>query len=450
MSSDLSRRGFLSKVAAVGAVGVVGINALTSCSDDSGKVVKDVKLNLPPLLEKAPDGKPIRCGLIGCGGRGTGAALNHLNAGSGISIVALGDVFDDRLQSCRKKLKEKANNEVEDKNCFIGFDAYEKVLACDVDVVILATPPHFRPIHFAAAVAARKNAFLEKPVAVDPVGCRSVLASAKKAEAMGLKVVCGTQRQHQRDYVGVYEQVKKGAIGEITGANAYWNGGKLWHRNPKSEWSEMESHIRDWVNWTWLSGDHIVEQHVHNIDVVHWFTGKYPVKAVGFGSRQRRLTGNQYDNFSIDYTFDNEMHMHSMCRQMNGCTGNVSEFIQGTDGYTNCKNTIFAPDGTAKYKYAYPKNEKGEDTNSVAISPYDQEHIDLITCIRQDIPINKAEGCAKSTLAAIMGRMSAYSGKEVTWEEVMNSDLHLGPKIYAMGDLGMEFTIPVPGEAAKL
>ncbi len=450
--NNLSRRKFIAGAAAIGAVGALGVNALSSCSSKKGSGIKDIgDLNLPPLLDQAPDGKPLKAGLIGCGGRGTGAAMDFLRSGPNVSVTALGDVFDDRLQSCRGKIKEQYDNEIADENCFIGFDAYQKVIDSGVDVVILATPPKFRPEQFEAAVQARKHVFMEKPIAVDPEGIRSVMASAKKADAIGLKVVTGTQRRHQRDYIEVYKQVKSGVIGEIVSANCYWNSGKLWHRNPRAEWSEMEYMIRDWVNWLWLSGDHIVEQHVHNIDVINWFTGSHPMKAVGFGSRQRRITGDQFDNFSIDFEYENGMHVHSMCRQINGCVNNVSERVQGTEGSSNCKNTIWDMEGKEVFKYAYPLDEEGNETPNVKVSPYIQEHIDLVTCIRKNIPFNEAEEIAISNLVAIMGRQSAYTGKEVTFEEMMNSDLMIGPKKYVMGDIEYIQTakVPIAGEAAN-
>ena len=284
-----SRRKFLGSAVTIGAISAVGIpGILTSCSSKKG-----VPLVLPSFLDKAPDGTPIKAGLIGCGGRGTGAALNFLNAGPNLQITALADMFQDRLDDCRKKLKEEKKVEIPDSNCFVGFDAYKKVIDSGVDLVILATPPYFRPEHFKAAIDARKHVFMEKPVAVDPVGARSVMATAKNAEAIGLCVVTGNQRRHQRDYLEVYARIASGAIGNIVSANCYWNQDRLWYVEPKPAWSEMEAMIRNWVNWTWLSGDHIVEQHVHNLDVINWYTGKWPVSAVGFGSRQRRITGDQ-------------------------------------------------------------------------------------------------------------------------------------------------------------
>ena len=399
------------------------------------------------FLDQAPDGQELKAGLIGCGGRGTGAAIDFLNAGPSLKVVALGDVLQEKVTSCRKELKDQKGVEIPDEKCFVGFDAFQKVIESGVDIIILATPPFFRPEHFAAAVEARKHVFMEKPVCVDPVGARSVIATARKAQGMELSVVTGTQRRHQRDYVATYKNIAEGMIGEIVSANCYWNQSKLWHRDPNPEWTEMEYMIRDWVNWCWLSGDHIVEQHVHNLDVINWFTGKFPVKAVGFGSRLRRVTGDQYDNFSIDYVFDNDMHVHSMCRQINGCVTNVSERIQGTKGHSNCQNTIWDSAGKEVWKYEYPVTADGQPGSELKISPYLQEHIDLVTSIRTGKPFNEAENTAMSTLVAIMGRVSAYTGKEVTLDEIMNSDLKLGPKVFAFGPVDVSKEVPVAGEA---
>ena len=445
---NLSRRNFLGRAAAVGAVGAISPALITSCAP-KGKG-KEVEYTLCTMLDKAPDGPELKAGLIGCGGRGTGAAMNFLSAGPNLKVTALADVFPDRLAECRTKLKNERNQDIPDERCFTGFDAYEKLLQTDVDVVLLATPPFFRPIHFEAAVQARKHCFLEKPVAVDPAGARSIMGSAKKAAAMELSVICGTQRRHQRDYVEIYKKVAGGEIGDVTSANVYWNQSKLWHTNPKPEWSEMEAMIRNWVNWTWLSGDHIVEQHVHNIDVGLWFMGTHPVKALGFGSRQRRITGDQYDNFSVDYVFEDGRHMHSMCRQINGCGGGVYERIQGTSGAALLNgNNIRLVDLTGKDLWTFPYNVDAQGNKSIALGPYDQEHVDLVTAIRTNKPINEAENTAISTMVGIMGRISAYTGREVTYDEMMNSDLNLAPKAYVLGPVeGISRTIPVPGEAA--
>ena len=441
-NKDLNRRQFLGTAAAISALGT---GALMSACKGGANVAE---LNLPPLLDQAPDGRELKAGLVGCGGRGRGAMINFLDSGPNLKVVALADVFQDRIDKAKEVLKEK-NLEVPDEKCFLGFDAFRKVIDSGVDVVILATPPHFRPEHFEACVTARKHVFMEKPVAVDPVGARSIMSSAKKAEGLDLKVVTGTQRRHQRDYIETYKKIMGGAIGDIVSANCYWNQSQLWYRDRQQGWSDMEFMIRDWVNWCWLSGDHIVEQHVHNIDVIHWFTGMHPVKAVGFGAKHRRVTGDQYDMFSVDFVYENGMHVHSMCRQIDGCINNVSEFVMGTKGYSNCRNMIWKKDGTKSWEYEYPLNEDGERMKSVKISPYVQEHIDLVTCIRTNQPINEAENTAVSTLCAIMGRISAYTGKEVTWEEMMSSDLRLGPTEYKLGPVDIKAVIPVPGEGKK-
>ena len=450
--NNFSRRKFLASAATVGAAGAMGVGTLSSCSTSGGGntgsgasgacdwVKRDLKF--PPLLDTVPDGKVLKAGVIGCGGRGSGAAVNFLDAGlKTVTITALGDVFDDRLGSLRKKLlNHESKTEIADENCFIGFDAFEKVIASGVDIVILATPPKWRPEHFEAAVKARKHVFMEKPVAVDPVGIRQVIAAAKMAEAAGLKVVTGTQRRHELSYINLIKEINdNNGIGKITGANVYWNGGKLWHRNNKPSWSEMEWMIRNWVNWTWLSGDHIVEQHVHNLDVANWFIGTHPTKALGFGSRQRRVTGDQYDNFSIDYVYEDGMHIHSMCRQINGCSNGVYEIFHGTKAIaTTVGHKPQIVDATGKQLFLADKSE---------VSPYVQEHKDLITCIRQNIPFNEAEQTALSVMTAIMGRISAYTGKVVSFEEMMNSDMKLGPDTYIMGDIGYmaNAKVPVPG-----
>lgn len=419
---QITRRNFISTVA-------VASSLIIACA----KTSKQVKL--PPLLDIAPDGPELKVGVIGCGGRGTGAALNFVAAGPNLKVVALGDVFQDRIDRAQKKIKEKAGQEVADKNCFVGFDAFQKVIASDVDVIILGTPPHFRPEHFKAAVNAKKHVFMEKPVAVDPVGAKSIIASAEKAEAFGLSVVTGTQRRHQREYVETYKRIADGAIGDIVAARCYWNQSQLWYKERQPGWTDMEWMLRDWVNWTWLSGDHIVEQHLHNLDIINWFTHSHPVQAVGFGGRARRVTGDQFDFFSIDYQLENGVHVHSMCRQINGCTNNVSEFIVGTKGSSNCRNTIYNSDGSVAWQY-----------EGVKKSPYDQEHIDLVTAIRLDQPINEATNTAISTLVAIMGRISAYTGKETTWDEMMNSGLKIGPAEYKLGAIPLEAKIAVPGK----
>jgi len=440
---SISRRNFLGKAAVAGAAGVVAPAIISGCSREAA--FKPVGLKAWP--DQAPDGPVLKAGVIGCGGRGTGAARNFLAAGPNLQITALADTFKDRLDSCNEAIAKIAGAPVPEEKCFVGFDAAQKVIESDCDIVILATPPFFRPEHLAAAVAARKHIFTEKPVCVDPVGARSVMATALKAKEMGLSIVTGTQRRHQWNYNATYDQVQAGAIGDIVGGNVWWNGGKLWHRDNNPTWSEMEWMIRDWVNWIWLSGDHIVEQHVHNLDVMMWFTGAHPVKAHGMGSRQRRVTGDQFDNFSVEYVYEDGRRFHSQCRQINGCWNSVAERLQGTKGSTNCIDEIVDLAGNPVWTYPYPLDAEGKPNRGALKDPYVQEHITLLTAIRNNQPFNELENTAISTMVAIMGRVSSYTGKETTWEEMMNSDLKLGPTVFTFGKVDIPKDIPVAGEA---
>lgn len=452
--NKMSRREFLSYSAVAGVVGTLGVSSLlTSCADGSKKGPVPLRapgtFYIPTLTDKAIDGKPLKAGLIGCGGRGTGAAVNFLEAADNVSITALGDVFQDRIDGANKKLKEKFNFEVPAESCFAGFDAYQKVIDSGVDVVLICTPPVFRPVHFKYATEKGVHSFLEKPIAVDPDGYRSIMATAKQAASKGLSVITGTQRHHQRPYVASYQKIQEGLIGEITGGCVYWNQNQLWFRNRQTGWSDVEWMIRDWVNWKWLSGDHIVEQHVHNIDVFTWFSGLKPVKATGFGSRHRRVTGDQYDNFSVDFEFENGIHMHSMCRQIDGCSNNVSEFIQGTLGSWSSGNKEFVIkdlQGNIVWQYNKEVDEADFKTND----PYVLEHVNWITHIRRGEPIMQAEETAVSNMAGIMGRESAYTGQTVTWDETSAKTLNFLPENLALGKMDMsQFVVPVPGSPPK-
>jgi myo-inositol 2-dehydrogenase / D-chiro-inositol 1-dehydrogenase len=442
---ELNRRNFLTHTA-LSTAGIIGIGPLlTSCTNNRPTNEK----KLPELLAQAPDGPIIKAGLIGCGARGTGAAINFLEAGPNLQIVALGDVFQDKIDQCRNKLKEEKGVEIADEKCFVGFDSFQKVIDSGVDLVLLCTPPHFRPAHIEAAVNSRKHIFLEKPCAVDPVGARSVLASAKKAEALGLCMVSGTIRRVQKDYMETQRRVFNGEIGEITGANIIRNGGALWYRTRQPKWSDMEYMLRNWVNFCWLSGDHITEQFIHEVDVMNWFVGKNPVKAMGWGGRHQRVTGDQYDFFSVEYIYDNGMRTHCAARQINGCSGKKVEQINGTKGYADCKGIIYDLNGNEVWKYPMP-DEKDSASPWKVTNPFVQEHINLVTGIRTGKPVNDAEAQVNSTLITIMGRIAAYTGKDVTWEEILNSDIYLGPKTYAFGSVtGIPEQIPVPGTAMK-
>jgi predicted dehydrogenase len=427
---DSSRRNFISNTA-LGTVATIGAaNLLLSCSGSGVKPSKEAALT--PMLDQAPDGKVLRAGLVGCGGRGTGAAINFLDAGPNLQIVAMGDVFQDKMDESRAQLKKQRNVELPDDKCFVGFDSYQKVLDADIDIVLLCTPPHFRPAHVEAAVNAGKHIFMEKPCAVDPVGARSILVSAKKAEQLGLSIVSGTIRRVQKDYVETHRRVAAGEIGDIVSAHVVRNGGGLWAKKRRPEWTDTEYMLRNWVNFTWLSGDHIVEQFIHEVDVMNWYIGRNPVKCMGWGGRQRRVSGDQYDFFSVNYVYDNGMQAHCAARQISGCSNLKREIIVGTKGYADCNGTLFHPDGTIMWKYPYPK--KGDADQSWKVQdPYVQEHVNLVTAIRTGKQFSDAEAQVNSTLITMMGRISAYTGKDVTWDEMMNSGLTLGPKVYAFG-----------------
>ena len=383
---------------------------------------------------------PLRVGLIGCGGRGTGAALDCVRSSPNVQIVALGDLFEDRLDKCCGTLGELGESfQVTGDHCFAGFEAYTQVLACDVDLVILATPPGFRPLHLWAAIEAGKHVFMEKPVAVDPVGVRWVLAASELAARKGLAIVAGTQRRHDPGYIETMRRIHAGAIGEIVAGQCYWNQGGLWVKRREPDWSDMEWQCRNWLYFTWLSGDHIVEQHVHNLDIMNWAMGSPPVKAVGMGGRQARTGeefGNVYDHFAVEFEYPSGARVLSTCRQTEHASERVSERLVGTRGVADPSGEIHRR-GRLRYKY----EPEGEPVN-----PYVQEHVDLIASIRRGRPLNEGRQVAESTLTAIMGRMSAYTGREVSWDWVLNaSELDLTPPAYELGDLPVE-PVAVPGE----
>ena len=372
----------------------------------------------------------IKVGLIGCGGRGTGAAGDALAADKDVVIWSMGDVFQDRLTGSRNHLKNTAKEryQVTDDRAFVGFDAYKKVIASGPDVIILTTPPGFRPDHFKAAVEAGKHVFMEKPVATDAQGIRTVIAAAKLADTKGLNVVAGTQRRHGKDYRATLAKIQEGAIGDIVSMHAYWNQGGLWMNARKPEWSDMEWQLRNWLYFTWLSGDHIVEQHVHNIDVCNWAMKSHPVKAISLGGRQVRTDpayGHVFDHFATEFEYENGVKMVSMCRQIDGTASRVSEHIVGTKGSSNAYNSIR---GENRWRY------EGDSPNHYVL-----EHVHLYESIKGQAPrINEGVQVAESTLSAIMGRMAAYTGQEITWDQAMNSTEVLVPATFAMG------VIPVP------
>jgi len=443
---NIDRRKFIGKTALAG-LAIAGAGAIvTSCK----RTATNETLGLPPILQGAPKGKKLRAGLVGVGARGTGAAINFISAGPDLEIIALADTFQDKIDACRERFAS-FKLPIPAENCFTGFDAYKKLMALpDVDVVILATPCKFRPEHFLEAVTMNKHVFMEKPMAVDPVGIRSIIATARKAAAIGLCVVTGTQRRHQEDYIETYKQVVNGAIGKITGAKAFWNQDHVWFREREKGWDDMTYMIRNWNNFCWLGGDFILDTHVHNIDVINWFLGKHPEKAIGYGGRARRVTGDQYDFFSVDFDYGLGVSSHSMCREIDSCSNGTGELIIGTEGYTNCNNKIWDLKGKLKWEFEYPKDENGNQTQTIKIPAYVQEHMHLVEAIRTGNYVNEAETTAISTLTAIMGRTSAYTGRAVTWDDIFKSDMDLGPKKIEFGPVDMVFETPVPGTPVAL
>jgi predicted dehydrogenase len=405
----------------------------------------------PPKVHAAGS-DTIKVGLIGCGGRGQGAVDNVLHSARGVTIKAIGDVFNFAVNSCKNNLQRFANdqqvqglgNSVDvEGRCFAGLDAYKKVIDSDVNYIILATTPGFRPIHLQAAVAANKNIFTEKPVGVDGTGIRKVLDAYEESKKRGLAIVAGTQRRHQQGYLETMQRIHDGAIGDIVGGQCYWMQGILWHREPTEEMkktdnmdTEVARQILNWYNYTWLCGDHIVEQHVHNLDVMNWATRAHPVRAVGMGFRTRNdpRYGHIYDFFAIDYEYPNGVHILSMCRQIDGCATRIGEHIVGTKGV--CEAGAFQINGQA----VRPRRRRG-DTD-----PYVQEHTDLIASIRDGKPLNELKQVAESTLTAIMGRMSAYYGPAVTWEQALQTRESLVPENLTWDMKLPEAKVAVPGK----
>ena len=445
----MDRRGFLKASSILGVGSIVGASALlASCS--KGEKMTPLKqpgeFYVPELPDKAIDGKELKVGVVGCGGRGSGAVQDLLAAANNIKVVALGDVFPEKVEGLRNYLKAQYNQDVPADKCFVGFDSYKQVIDAGVDMVILTAPPVFRPQHFQYATQKSKHSFLEKPIAVDPKGYRVAMAAAKQAKAKNLSVVTGMQRRHQRSYVEANKMIQAGYIGEITGGNVYWNQSMLWYRNREKNWSDMEWMIRDWVNWKWLSGDHIVEQHVHNIDVFLWMSGLKIAKATGFGSRHRRITGDQFDNFSIDFEMENGVHLHSMCRQIDGCSSCIGEVIQGTKGSWNSfTNEIKDLQGNVIWKF----DDAAAQAEFKQHNPYVLEHVDWVNNIRKGTGYDEASDCAISCLAGIMGRESAYKGTTITWDEISKSDLDYMPEKLEMGAVDMTtalYQVEVPGK----
>lgn len=369
----------------------------------------------------------IKIAVIGCGGRGTGAVFQALATGHNIKLVAMADAFRDRIDKSYEPIAQRHPEKVDvpEEHKFDGFDGYKKAIAL-ADVVLLTAPPGFRPDHFEEAIRQGKHVFLEKPVATDANGIRRVLAAAEMAKAKKLNVVAGLQRRYQSSYIETVKRIQDGAIGDIFGGQVYWNDGGVWVRPREAGQTEMEYQMRNWYYFNWLCGDHIVEQHVHNLDVANWVKGSYPVKAEGTGGRMVRTGkehGEIFDHHSLRFTYADGTIINSECRHFPGADNRVDESFVGTKGkaYMNSgnKGTLWAHGGRELY------NHNGEGN----INPYQQEHNELFDAIvKGEFRYADAENTAKSTMTAIMGRYATYSGKEVGWDEALNSEVDLMPE----------------------
>ncbi len=405
----------------------------------------------------------IKIGVIGCGGRGTGAALQALQAASNTKLVAMADAFPDRIDESYQNMTnpEELDEEMMDVisridvpvgHRFDGFDGYKEVIAMS-DVIILATPPGFRPIHFEAAVDAGKHIFMEKPVATDGPGIRRVLKSAEKAKEKQLNVVVGLQRRYQTEYLKWIEQIHSGVIGDIIFGRVYWNSGGVWVRT-RAEYeaksgrplTEMEYQMRNWYYFNWLCGDHIVEQHIHNIDVANWVKQAHPIKAQGQGGRQVRTGldhGEIYDHHFVEFEYADGSRVMSQCRHIPDCMNRVSEAFHGTLGYAPAPGEIYSANGETVLKH-----DSSDDPN-----PYQQEHDELFAAINAgEYKFSDSENGAIATMSAILGRMATYSGKVVTWEDAMGSELNLMPETFdwdaippVLPDSEGRYKIPTPG-----
>jgi predicted dehydrogenase len=413
-----SRRRFLQ-----GSAGAMAAGSLTS-------LVKPVHAGADETLKIA---------LIGCGNRGTGAAANALQTTGPVKLYAMADAFADRLEQSHEILSKGGNLrrsvisaelgkrvDVAPERRFVGLDAYKRATDA-VDIVLLCGPPGFRPEHFEYAVSQGKHVFMEKPVATDAPGIRRVLAAAKVAEQKGLKVGVGLQRHHEEKYLETIKRLKDGAVGDVRMLRSYWNGATIKQPVPHDGLTELEYQVRNWYFFCWLSGDHIVEQHVHNLDVCNWIMGGPPVSALGMGGRQMRVGkdyGDIFDHHSVEYTYADGTRMFSFCRQIPGCEPLVGEFVVGSKGEADVGNGKIT---AGAEHWTFPK-PRGGAKGATGPNPYQVEHDALFAAIRNGAPHMEAETGAQATMTAILGRMATYTGRTVTWEEGFQSKRTLGPE----------------------
>lgn len=437
--SDPTRRDFLKTTSAAAALGTGLLSTVSAKAFADGD-------------------ETIKIGLVGCGGRGSGAATQALSTSGPVKLVAMGDAFRDQLDSSLNQISAAVKNnptaevDVAEENKYVGFDAFKKVIDSGIDLVILATPPGFRPMMFDYAVKKGINIFMEKPVATDAAGVRTVLEAAKVAKEKKLKIGVGLQRHHQAQYLDYIDRIHNGAIGDIRALRVYWNSGGVWDPRKTRDQvkTEMEYQMRNWYYYNWLCGDHICEQHIHNLDIGNWIMQKVPVKAIGMGGREVRKDpqyGEIFDHFAVQYTYDDETVMISECRHIRNAWSSVTEHAHGTKGIVNlsanarqCNIQMF---GGESERYRGDSNE-----------PYQVEHDDLFAAIREGKDYSEAENGAMSTMTAILGRMVTYSGKEITMEQALNEGPQIVPNPEDLSwdlappttpDANGVYPVPVPG-----
>lgn len=425
----------------------------TALFTGAAMVLPNLKMN---AMVNVFNEKKLKIAVVGCGGRGTGATIQALKADENVELVAMADAFEDRLESSliniRKEMGESKKVNVKPKNKFVGFEAAQKAMDL-ADVVILATPPGFRPQHFEYAIANGKHVFMEKPLATDAPGVRRVLAAAEKAKANKLNVVVGLQRHYQDSYLAAIDQLKQDKIGKIVSGQVYWNSGGVWVRERKPEQTELEYQMRNWYYFNWLCGDHILEQHIHNIDVANWFIGEYPISAQGMGGREVRNGkdhGEIFDHHFVEYTYPSGAVIASQCRHQPDTMNRVSEFFQGTKGTVSTygDNAILKDwSGNSIFEH------RGKDDPN----PYQVEHIKLFESIRNGGVLADAENGAKSTMSAIIGRMATYSGKVINWDDALQSELSLVPDSLTWNSPAPvqpnedgSYAIPTPGKTVVM
>lgn len=393
----------------------------------------------------------IKVALIGCGGRGTGAAVQALSTKQNVQLVAMADAFKDRLDDSYKNITDaledkKSRVQVKEENKFVGFDGYKHAIAL-ADVVILTTPPGFRPIHFEEAVNQGKQIFMEKPVATDPAGIQRVLAAAEVAKQKKLNVVVGLQRRYQNSYRDIIKRVQDGAIGDITSAQAWWNNDGVWVRPRQAGQTEMEYQMRNWYYFVWLCGDHINEQHIHNLDVINWALDAYPVQAQGMGGREVRKGkdyGQIFDHHYVEFQYANGVTLNSQCRHIKNTASKVDELLVGTKGKVFCADARIT-DHKGKVIYQFDKTKENQ--------PYQNEHDELFAAVAKgEYKFHDAERGAKSTMTSLLGRMATYSGQIIEWDKAINSGINIMPKVYAfdaeppvLPDANGLYPVAVPG-----